>query len=108
MKNKKTKSRIEDSIYSFKDIFLQIAGGFVSNLFEQMKEQVAEKTREILYEVKRTAITTFLILFGIVFLFVGLANVIDFIIGVRGVGYLFIGFVIMFFGFFMSLLTRRR
>ena len=105
--NKRNNSAASDGDFSFKDIFLQIAGGFISNFFEQLKDQVMERTQEILHEVKRAATVTFLILFGVVFLFVGLANIIDVVVGIKGVGFLFIGFVIVFFGFFMNMITRR-
>ena len=107
-KNKNDNFAKEENEHPFKDMFLQIARSFFGNLFEQLKDQVSEKAQDILYEIKRTITITFLILFGVVFLFIGLANIIDVVVGFRGIGYLFIGFVIMFIGFFMNIITKRR
>lgn len=92
---------------SVKDILLQVVGSFARNFFDQLQEGVMNKVNELLKEAKRTVTVTALVLLGIMFMFIGLANIIDMVIGVRGSGYLFIGFIVMFFGLFLNMLTKR-
>ncbi|MEA1926030.1 MAG: hypothetical protein U9M90_02155, partial [Patescibacteria group bacterium] len=78
---KKKPSSSGKNDFSLKDAFLQIVEGFIKNFFEQLQDGIASKAREIIQEAKRSVTITLLIVFGTIFLFVGLANVIDVVIG---------------------------
>lgn len=99
-----SKSKNDSSI---KDMLLQVVGSFARNFFDQLQEGITNKAKDILREAKRTVTVTALILLGIVFMFIGLANIIDMVVGIKGIGYLFIGFIVMFFGLFLNMMTKR-
>lgn len=103
---KKTTTKSNDDS-SIRDMIFQFIGNFAGTFFEQLQENAMSKVREVLREVKKTATITFLILFGIMLLFIGLANIIDVAVGMKGAGFLFIGFVVMFFGMLLNIFTRR-
>jgi len=107
-KGNKTKKKVDaEDGSSIKDMLLEFAGSFVRNFFDKLQEGISGKIREVLHEVKRTVTVTFLLLLGIIFMLIGLANVVDILVGMKGIGYLFIGFVIMFFGIFLNIMTKR-
>lgn len=103
---KSSSSRPRDDS-SLKDMLLQVVGSFARNFFDQLQEGVASKVKEITQEVKRTVTVTGLVLLGMIFMFIGLASVVDLVVGIKGAGFLFIGFVLMFFGIFMNILTKK-
>ena len=103
-KSSTSKSKYDSSL---KDMLLQVVGSFARNFFDQLQEGVANKVKEVTQEVKRTVTVTGLVLLGMIFMFIGLANVVDIVVGIKGAGFLFIGFVVMFFGIFMNILTKK-
>ena len=103
---KKRKSSTSQKANHFKDMLLQIGSNFFRNLFEQLQEGIKSKVSEFVQNAKRIATVTFLIVVGVLFLFVGMANLIDSALGMKGAGYLFIGIVLTLMGYLMHILSK--
>ncbi|MEA2007348.1 MAG: hypothetical protein U9O20_04300 [Patescibacteria group bacterium] len=103
-----TKRRQSNSKKSshIKDILLQVGGVFFHNLFDQVKEGVKVKLNKFLQNVKRVATVTFLVVVGVLFLFVGMANLIDSALGIKGSGFLFIGIALTLMGYLIHMLGK--
>lgn len=89
-----------------KDMLLQVGGAFFHNLFEQAQQGVKVKIQEFLQNVKHAATVTFLVVVGVLFLFVGMANLIDSALGIKGSGFLFIGIALTLMGYLIHMLGK--
>lgn len=103
---KKGKGSTSQKANQFKDMLLQIGSNFFRNLFEQLREGIKSKISEFVQNAKRVAVVTFLIVVGVLFLFIGMANLIDSALGMKGAGYLFIGIVLTLIGYLMHILSK--
>ncbi len=87
-------------------MLLQVGGVFFHNLFEQAQEGIKVKIHEFAQNVKQVATVTFLIVVGVLFLFVGMANLIDSALGIKGAGFLFIGIALTLMGYLIHMLGK--
>lgn len=87
-------------IKGFLDSFAKnFAGSFLGNLKERIEEGVAQ--------LKRNLVAAILFVLALVFLLVGVAMVLDQLIGYyRGFGYLIVGGVILFIGLIIKAIKK--
>ncbi len=90
----------------FKDMLLQIGSNFFRNFFEQLQSNIKAKVTEFVQSAKRVAIVTFLIVVGVLFLFIGMASLIDSALGIKGAGFLFVGIALALLGYLMYILSK--
>jgi uncharacterized membrane protein len=118
-KKKKRENNIFGNISPIRDIMMQFVSSFLNNFIEQIQENIAERIEDIQADLKvkakvlaknatRTFIVFFLLTLGAIFLFLGLANVLDYIFKLEGVGFLLVGAVIVTVGFIVSSVGKKR
>ncbi len=119
----KKNTKKSDSIFSnfspIRDILLQFVASFFGNFIEQLQENITERIEEIQADLKIKArlfiknaiqafVAFFLLTLGAIFLFFGLANVLDYIFKIDGAGFLLVGAVMTFLGLIVAVITRKK
>lgn len=118
-KRAKSISSILGDVSPIRDILLQFVGSFFGHFIDQLQEDIAERVEEIQADLKvktviavKIALQAFVVFFlmsiGGFFMFLGLANVLDFIFKIDGAGFLLVGVVMTFLGFIFALLTIKK
>ena len=103
---KKRKRSTSQKTSRFKDMLLQVGSNFFRNFFEQLQEGIKTRVNEFIQNAKRVAVVIFLIVVGVLFLFIGMANLIDSALGMKGAGFLLVGFTHALMGYLMQILSK--
>lgn len=117
-KRAKSISSILGDVSPVRDILLQFVGSFFGHFIDQLQEDITERMEEIQADIKvktaivmKTARQAFVVFFlmsiGAFFMFLGLANVLDFIFKIDGAGFLLVGVVMTFLGLAFALVTKK-
>lgn len=91
-----------------KGILLEMASTFFHNIIDQLREGVRAKVENFFQDVKKAVVVFFLMLVGSLFVFVGMAKLIDRVIGFEGSGFLIVGALIAMSGFLLNMVGKRR
>ncbi len=122
MANEKKTEKVDDIFGGFspvRDILLRFIGSFFGNFIDQLQENITERVEEIQADLKVKAalfikkaiqafVIFFLLTFGAIFLFFGLANVLDYIFKIEGAGFLLVGSVMTFLGLIIAAISMRQ
>ncbi len=78
--------------------------GFVENVFEQFSDNVSQKVHAWIRALKRKTVGSILIILGIVYLVVGLAEYMNsvFSLLLPGLGYFLVGILVILTGYLLS------
>ncbi len=78
--------------------------GFVENVFEQLSDNVSQKVHAWIKMLKRKTVGSILIILGLIYLIVGLAQYVNSILSLflPGLGYAIIGVLVMLVGYVLS------
>lgn len=118
-KREKRRSSIFGDVSPVRDILIQFITSFFSNFIDQVQENISERIEDIQADLKvkaavlaKNAIRAFVIFFlltlGAIFLFFGLANVLDYIFKLEGAGFLLVGAVITTVGLIVASMGKKR
>ena len=105
IKDQKQNSSRENG--SIKEILMQVANSFFSNFLAKFQEGVKAKVGEFLQQMKKLLAISFLIVFGVAFVFIGAAMFVDEAIGAKGSGFLLVGLILALIGFIINIFKKR-
>ena len=100
MKNKKTK---KEEGFELKDFFVSFIENFIKKIGEEIVEDIKEKARKILEQLKRTTLVVSFLFFGLIFFLIGLGLFLENFFPLQGVGFLIVGFLIFFIGLLINI-----
>lgn len=117
-KRAKKISSIFGDVSPIRDILVQFVGSFFGHFIDQLQEDITERVEEIqedlkvkaqilMKNAKQTFVIFFLLTLGAIFMFFGLANVLDYIFKIQGAGFLLVGTVMTFLGLMVAIITRK-
>lgn len=94
----------------FYEIFTQFLEGFLKNFFAPWIDRAKEKMEIIASKIKKVSLAVFLLAAGFIFLLIGLARLFNDLIHIScsgSVGYIVIGFLVLFVGLLISYLNKK-
>lgn len=94
----------------FHEIFTQFLEGFLKNFFAPWIDRTKEKMEIIAAKLKKASFSVFFLTVGFVFLLIGLARLVNDLIRIScsgSVGYIIIGFLVLFVGLLISYLNKK-
>ncbi|MDD3607611.1 MAG: hypothetical protein PHQ20_02335 [Candidatus Moranbacteria bacterium] len=96
---KKTKNKNQEKSADWKELTLSVIKNFLENFFAELSRDVRQKILMFMEKLKSNLISGSLFVFGLMFLAMGAAMALDFLISISGVGYLIVGVLLLFLGF---------
>ena len=101
------KKEKDNSIPSMKDFLFHFLGDFIRNFLDGLNETIQTRLKEISQDTKRIVTVMFLTGVGSIFFFIGIAKIIDNLIGVYGLGFLIVGGAIIIFALLLNLMSKK-
>mgnify|MGYP003967702185 FL=1 len=101
-----------------RDVFMQFVGSFFGHFIDQLQEDLTERIEEgkaelkvkwelFLKNTRQAFVVFFLLTLGAIFLFFGLANVLDYLFKIKGAGFLLVGTVMTFLGLVIAIIVKK-
>lgn len=87
----------------WKETALGMIKTFFENFFVQLTGHLKQKAEMFIIKLKNSLISLVLVLLGLIFFAIGVAVMLDYLIGVPGLGYLIIGMLMLMFGIIVKM-----
>jgi mannose/fructose/N-acetylgalactosamine-specific phosphotransferase system component IIC len=95
----KTKNKNQGKGTDWKELTLSVIKNFLENFFAELSRDVRQKILIFIEKLKNNLIFGGLFILGSIFLVVGIAIVLNFLIDIPGAGYLIVGALLLLLGF---------
>lgn len=96
--NTKTNHKTAKEETDWKDTALSMIKNFFENFFSELSKNIKQKIELFIIKLKNNLISLALVIVGMIFLAAGLAVMLNYLIGIPGLGYLIVGLVLVMFG----------
>ncbi len=102
------KSFTKEHLVAFaKEFADKFTGSFLSDFVERIKDGIHDKIDYFMFRLRQTLVVSALLLVGIIFFLVGLAKVLDSLVGFYGGGYLLLGIFFLLLSFLFGLVRGK-
>lgn len=89
--------------FDFKDFLVGFIESFLKKIGAEIIDDVKEKSKEIMEQIRKKATGTFFSALGFIFFLVGFSLVLEVFLPVRGIGFLISGIIVMFTGILITI-----
>lgn len=89
--------------FDLKEFFVSFIETFIKKIGAEIMEDIKEKSRELLEQLRRKTIVVTLLLLGLIIFLIGLSLFLENFFPLQGMGFLLTGFLIIFIGLLINI-----
>jgi len=93
----------ENDGFDLKEFFVSFIETFIKKIGTELIEDIKEKSRELLEQLRRKTIVVTLLFLGFIILIIGLSLFLENFFLLKGIGFLVTGFLIIFIGLLINI-----
>lgn len=107
-KKEKKESAVGGGFELIKDAVLDLVSNFFKGLADQIKNEAQRKVDLFVFNAKKASVLIFLFLIGFIFILVGMAKIIEELVDFDGIGFLFLGFLLLTIAYFFNFFSQEQ